>query len=70
MNYTLTVYVGSIEYKKITLRASTAAVTALKTATPKAMSLFRRKVTELTDTYSWTHAEYTIDGVQNVINAW
>lgn len=69
MNYTLTVYVGNLEYKRFTLKASLAAGAALKTAAPKALRLMRQKITELTDTYSWTHADVVIGGVQNTIPA-
>lgn len=69
MNYTLTVYVGNLEYKRFTLKASKAAGTALMNAAPKAVMLIRKKITELTDTYSWTHADVVIGGVQNTIPA-
>lgn len=69
MNYTVTVYVGSIEYRTFNLRASMNAANALKAAAPKALSLFRRKITELADTYSWTHAEYSIAGTNATIRA-
>lgn len=67
MNYTLTVYVGNLEYKRFTLRASQKAGNALINGSEKAMALFTKKITELVDTYSWTHAVYAIGDVANVI---
>lgn len=69
MNYTLTVYIGDMPYRTFSLKASIAAGNALMAATPKAMKLFRQKVTQLADTYSWTHADVSIAGVQNTIRA-
>jgi hypothetical protein len=69
MNYTLIVFVGSIEYKRLTLRASKAAGTALLNAAPHALKAIRTKITELTDTYSWTHVELSVDGDSCVILA-
>ena len=67
MEYIVKVHVGNMVYKTLKLTLTEKAIAALSKNTTAVINAIKRKITELADTYSWTHIELIGHGERAVV---
>jgi hypothetical protein len=67
MEYIVKVHVGNMVYKTLKLTLTEKAIAALTKNSEVVIKAIKRKITELVDTYSWTHLELIGHGERAVV---